>query len=137
MTPKRQAMAWEAHQHGIASTYEHAKAMPTDQVWQAMHAMKRQADAAIQEMARLESAYTQTAEGLAAYAVVTAYLKATHTGLSATDERGFCVIEQDGTTKHCAGTIRALADWCRSQHIEETKAPIGGFADYTAREWIA
>jgi hypothetical protein len=133
----RRAMAWEAHQHGIASTYEHAKSLPTERVWEPLHALKRQADAAVHELARFESAYEQTARGLAAFATVTAYLQATRTGLSVTEASGFCVLEQDGTRLHCAATIAALADWCRTQKVEATNAPTGGFRDYMAREWIA
>ena len=133
---RRATMAWERHAHGISHTYEHAKMLPTADVWAPLHAIKRQADAAVQELARMETAYEATARGLAAYATVTAYLKATRTGLSASEDRGFCLVEQDGTTLHCAPTVLSLADWCRTQNIEQTKAPIGGFKDYMAREWI-
>ena len=132
----RPRMAWHYHADAIGGTYAHAKQFAPDRLWEHTHALKRQADAAVQELARMETAYTRTAEGLAAYASVTHYLRETRTGLSASADRGFCVVEQDGTTLHCAPTIHALADWCRTQDIETTKAPTGGFVDRMAREWI-
>lgn len=130
---------WREHADRITRTYQWAKAVPNlaaIQPAQLIGAVKREADALVAECDRMESAYLDTARGLAAWAVVTAYLQATRTGLSATTDRGFCVVEQDGTTLHCAPTVQGLADWCRAQDIEEKKAPTGGFRDYMAREWI-
>jgi hypothetical protein len=129
---RRAAMAWERHAHGISHTYEHAKALPTDQVWQPFHAIKRQADAVIQEMARIETAYTRTAEGLAAYATVTHYLRVEPVTLRA-DATGFSLLEHDNTTRHTATTILALADWCRTQAATKHTEP-AGFRDYMARQ---
>jgi hypothetical protein len=134
MTPKRRAMAWEAHQHGIASTYEHAKTLPADQVWQPLHAMKRQADAAIQEMARFESAMTLSSQALADVAAVVAYLRSARVALSSSTETGFCVVEQDGTRLYCALTMAQLADWCRTQSVPSYQEAAGGFRDYMARQ---
>jgi hypothetical protein len=133
MSPRR-AMAWEAHAHGIGHTYEHAKTLPADQVWVPLHAIKRQADAAVQELARVESAYETTARGLAAHATVMAYLHATRTGLSVTSEREFCVLDQQGARVFCAPTIHALADWCRTQSVDAHTPPVVRFGDYLARQ---
>jgi hypothetical protein len=54
--------------------------------------------------------------------------------LSATEERGFCVLEQDGTRLYCASTIHALADWCRDQRPLSTQGAGSGFRDYMARQ---
>jgi hypothetical protein len=131
------AERWRAHADAIARTYDLAKTLPSEALWQPLYALKREADAAVQELARLETAYEQTARGLAAYATVAAYLQATRTGLSATAERGLCLLEQDGTVLHCAPTIGALAAWVQQQDAPTTtQAPTGGLRDYTAREWI-
>jgi hypothetical protein len=133
MSP-RTRMIWQHHARAIGDIYNHAKPYPAERLWEHTHALKRQADAAVQELARMETAYTRTAQGLAAYAVVTAYLSHARTGLSVTPDRGFCVLEQDGTRLHCAPTITQLADWCRTQSVDTHPQPVGGFVDRMARQ---
>jgi hypothetical protein len=135
----RQRYAYESLASRLALSFERAKAMPVTDAWAATCEMKRTADAAVQELARTEEAlrrttadYTETARGLAAYSVVMAHLEAERLGLSVTPERGVCVLEQDGTTLHCAPTIGALADWCRAQR-PTVSSPVGGFVDHMDR----
>ena len=121
----------------IDSVVRYVAARPFVFSWEEAYAFAMRANrAAIRVIDTTEQQWQETARGLAAYAVVTAYLQETRTGLSATAERGFCLVEQDGTTLHCATTIQDLADWCRAQNAKTTKAPSGGFVDRMAREWI-
>jgi hypothetical protein len=67
----------------------------------------------------------------AAWDSVARHLHTHRLGLSLS-ERGYCLLEQDGTTLHCTPTIGALAAWCE-QEDARTNRP----RDYMAREWIA
>jgi hypothetical protein len=45
--------------------------------------------------------------------------------------RGYCLLEQDGSPRHCTPTIGALAAWCEQEEAR-TYRP----RDHMAREWI-
>jgi hypothetical protein len=132
LTPTRAHVA-----QAIDSVLRYVAAKPFVFEWQEAYEFAMRANrAAMRVIDETEAQWQETSRGLAAYAVVTAYLQETRTGLSVTEGSGFCVLEQDGTRLHCATTILDLADWCRAQNAKTTKAPTGGFKDYMAREWI-
>lgn len=66
----------------------------------------------------------------AAWESVGRHLRTHRLGLSLS-ERGFCLLEQDGTTLYCTPTIGELAAWCEAEEAR-TYRP----RDYMAREWI-